>query len=150
MCNQKQPKELQDEKGRDRGKGCLEGPPRKVRISLSKSGVSQEMQIRQICTENLGAPLLGIKSSSFELVFSSAARGCRGTIGNYFPLPRRRATGAQSHFSQIQQIAVLVAREYNFKVHHPAPPQNSAQNARSHIGGRHGGGKNPKNLISVS
>jgi len=103
MWNLKQPKKLKDEKKRECGKSCLKGPPRELRISL-KSSVSHKMQIRQICTENLGATLIQIKSSSFKIVFSSATRGCRGTIRNYVLLPRRWATRAQSCCSWTQQI----------------------------------------------
>lgn len=94
------PRNSKDEKKRQCGKSCLKGPPKELRISLSKSGVFHKMHIRQICTENLGVTLLWIKSSSFKPVFSSATRGCRGTIKNYFPLPSRWATRAQSCFSQ--------------------------------------------------
>lgn len=85
-------------KSKEREKSCLEGPPRELRISLSKSGFSHKKQIRQICTENLGASLLETESSSFELVLSSATRGCRGTSRNHFPLPKRWALRAQLCF----------------------------------------------------
>lgn len=88
-------------------KSCLKGPRRQLRNSLLKSVFfpPQKKQIRQICTENLRATLPQIKSSSFELVLSSATRGCKGTIRNYLPSMRRWATRAQSCFFQTQQEA---------------------------------------------
>lgn len=55
------PRNSKMKRKQERGKSCLKGPPRELRISLSNSGVSRIKQIRQICTENLGATVMNQK-----------------------------------------------------------------------------------------